>query len=170
MCVLIYKPKGVDLPDLRIIERAQMYNPHGNGFATLSGNVFKTTDRERFLYVLEAVVNKEDDAMIHLRYATHGSKIKENCHPFEADGFIFAHNGVLPIESKNDMTDSEIYFHRLLPKLKKYGIDSPQVKKDVENIIGGSKFCIFDTQRQQAKLFGHYTEVNGCYFSNLNFV
>lgn len=119
---------------------------------------------------IEVVVNKEDDAMIHLRYATHGSKTKENCHPFEADGFIFAHNGVLPIESKNDMTDSEIYFHRLLPKLKKYGIDSPQVKKDVENIIGGSKFCIFDTQRQQVKLFGHYTEVNGCYFSNLNFV
>lgn len=73
-------------------------------------------DKERGAYLGNASL-----IMGHTRYATHGSISFKNCHPFDNDNFILAHNGVLAnifdkmkAETKSTPkgeTDSELFLH-----------------------------------------------------------
>lgn len=169
MCVLIVKKAGDKLPNDTILKMCYQANPDGCGFATVRG-WFKSLDFQQFLRVLKRNVNVSDDCIIHFRFATHGSVKKENCHPFidRPAGVAFAHNGVLPIISKNDKTDSEIFFREsFLPTFKKCGWNE-QTENVIKNVIGGSKFAFLD-KNEGLKTFGEFYAVKGCncLFSNL---
>lgn len=169
MCVLIVKKAGDKLPNDTILKMCYQANPDGCGFSTVRA-WFKTLDFDQFLRVLKRNVNISDDCIIHFRFATHGSVKKENCHPFidRPAGVAFAHNGVLPIISKNDKTDSEIFFREsFLPTFKKCGWNE-QTENVIKNVIGGSKFAFLD-KNEGLKTFGEFYAVKGCncLFSNL---
>ena len=67
-----------------------------------------------------------------------------------------------------DKTDSETAFIRYLyPYIEQYGLHSPEAEKMVLNIIESSKFAFM--QGDDVRLFGHFEEWQGCYFSNLRF-
>ena len=71
----------------------------------------------------------------HIRHATTGPKVVENCHPFTMDGRIFAHNGVLGgldrLEARlgedlalvKGQTDSERWFALITREIRKAGGD-----------------------------------------------
>lgn len=99
MCCIIYKPKGVQMPTLDTLNKVQRINHHGYGFVS-SKHRYKTMDYQKFLTHLSKV-EIEEECIIHMRWATHGSKCRRNCHPFVENGVYFAHNGVLPIQSVN---------------------------------------------------------------------
>lgn len=108
--------------------------------------------------------------LIHFRWATHGSVCKSNCHPFfdKDTKTYFMHNGVLPISSVNDMTDSEIAFREdLVPYLGFGTIHSKIVANAVNKIIGHSRFALM--RDGDVHLFGQWFLKYGCYFSNLRF-
>lgn len=171
MCVLIYKPKGRPLPSNETLKACCYANPHGFGFVTMNGYRFRTMDEKKFIDKLYSKVTIEDEVMIHCRFATHGSKRVANCHPFKFNDVYFAHNGILNIKPYRDKTDSETAFISILyPVIEKYGIHSQELKKEVNNIIGGSKFCIFDTKLKVARIFGDYSLFEGCYYSNTRFM
>lgn len=170
MCILIVKPAGAKVPSQKTIRNCAWRNNHGFGFAT-ANKIYKTLSFDDFVKQLKTI-KKEDAAIIHLRYATHGSICEANCHPFkdEATGVAFAHNGVLPIIALNDMTDSETAFRlRFVPKIAKYGLYSRNLTQCVNNIIGGSKFAFID-ETGNIKTFGRFIEHNGCYYSNYQFL
>lgn len=169
MCLILIKPAGVSLPATDILEKAAYVNHDGYGFVTSKGKACKTTNYRAFISQLQQV-KKDEACLIHMRWATHGSKTTKNCHPFyDKDTKVwFAHNGVLPIPSKHDMTDSEICFREtLVPAIKKYGFGSERFCTIEDNARGGSRFAYMKDGRLY--MSGDFIEHDGCYYSNMHF-
>lgn len=170
MCIIICKPEGVKMPPMAIIARCAALNPHGFGFAT-KDRIYKTLSFEDFKREIKTI-RKDETAILHFRYATHGSIKASNCHPFRDDktGVSFAHNGILNITPIGDMTDSETAFRtRIVPTIEEYGFDSDEFIKANHDIIGGSRFAYIDKDGDY-RLYGAFTHYKGCWYSNRNFM
>lgn len=170
MCIIICKPEGVKMPPMAIIARCAALNPHGFGFAT-KDRIYKTLSFEDFKREIKTI-RKDETAILHFRYATHGSIKTSNCHPFRDDktGVSFAHNGILNITPIGDMTDSETAFRtRIVPTIKEHGFDSDEFIKANHDIIGGSRFAYIDKDGDY-RLYGAFTHYKGCWYSNRNFM
>lgn len=167
MCVIIVKPAGVNLPSDEVINAAFRANPHGCGLVSPT-QFYKGLSLVRFKQTL-AKVSKEEPCIIHFRLATHGSISRKNCHPFRRGNVFFAHNGILDIATKNDMTDSETAFLNIIyPAIRKFGYDSAEMDKAVNSVIGCSKFAFL--YGDKLRLYGHFIKgEEGLYFSNLRF-
>lgn len=164
MCVIIYKPKGAEMPSLTTLIQCSKANPDGFGFATPTKN-FKSMKFTKFVHELSKVEDSEP-CIIHFRWATHGSKKVSNCHPFNMGDVWFAHNGILPIEPIDDLTDSETAFRTILyPVLSKTGLKSKKFENVVNNIIGCSRFVFM--KGNKVRLFGDWYQYDNCYFSNM---
>ena len=170
MCVIIYKPAGVELPSKELLTRAQRINPHGCGLCSPTVT-YKGLSFGSFLKNLNKVP-KEEPLLIHFRFATQGSVRKGNCHPFydEDTKTYFMHNGVLSgFLPHKDMTDSEQCFRWIfVPYLKKHGLESEKTKEEIKYQIGFSKFAFM--QGDKVTLFGDFIYRDGLYFSNLRFI
>lgn len=152
MCVIIVKQRGSDFCPLDKVKLCFDANPHGFAFAWNQGgelHVFKTLDKGEALSKYSELcgsLNPAESAMvIHARLRTHGSISLANCHCFTHGDIAFAHNGVLDIESKNDMTDSEIFFRELfVPAMDALGMDF--ALKMARMFIGSTnnKFALID--------------------------
>ncbi len=153
--------------NLNILNRIKRINNHGFGFVSTKHH-FKTMNYQKFLDHL-SMVQTDEECIIHMRYATHGSISRHNCHPFEENGVYFAHNGILPIDSVNDMTDSEIVFRDVVyPAIAAFGFRSEAAEKAIKTIIGFSRFAIM--YNGQVALYGSYQKLNGIYYSNLRWL
>lgn len=163
MCVIIIKPACAEMPPKHELETAYRLNPDGCGFVSES-KFFKGLSFENFYSHLRRVPEGEG-CIIHLRYATHGSIRRANCHPFRSGDVYFAHNGVLGIRPEGDRTDSETAFRNILmPIIESYGLESGQTKRAVDAIIGGSRFAFM--RGRDIVTFGDFTEHEGRYYSN----
>ena len=167
MCIIIFKPAGVSLPNTTIRRRCETSNPHGFGYATPT-KYYKTMNRSAFESQL-CNIKKYEPAILHFRIATHGSLKRANCHPFRdsESGVSFAHNGILNIKPIGDKTDSETAFlTRFEPVIREYGIDSEALDKAVEEIIGSSRFA-FLAPDGRFRLYGRWCSIgDGCYYSH----
>jgi hypothetical protein len=163
MCCIIYKPAGQPLPSDKILTTIARINHDGFGLVT-ENRYFRSLDFEHFMAVLHEV-RDDEECIIHMRWATHGSVALYNCHPFKIGDVYFAHNGVLPYQPINDTTDSEFAFrYKIMPVVKKHGYMSHKVDEVVGQIIGTSRFAMM--HRGKVRLFGDYTVIDGIYYSN----
>lgn len=96
MCIIIDKPADFSLTTEWINEFWRR-NSDGFGATYISKGrvkVFRTMHKEetiKFLKGLHPVA-----AILHFRFATHGTKTKDMCHPFQImPGFFLTHNGVI---------------------------------------------------------------------------
>ncbi|MCC8037327.1 MAG: class II glutamine amidotransferase [Bacteroidales bacterium] len=171
MCVIIIKPAGVKLPSFKTLNACHAANPDGCGFCTPRG-IFKSLSYSAFKRALRDVSDAEP-CIIHFRYATHGSVSDRNCHPFASGGLFFAHNGVLPITPRGDMTDSETcLIDEVRPLIDHLGFDNPATDIFLRDIAGFSRFAIM--KGDQVKLIGdfyrrHDDPGDRCLYSNLRF-
>ncbi len=170
MCCILYIPAGVDTPTINLLESVYLFNRHGIGFADSDGNSFKTLNFRRFTKEIQKR-RKESACIIHFRLATHGSISEKNCHPFydKAHDIWFAHNGVLSIRSKNDMTDSEIFFREgFIPALEDSNNDynDPELWRYVEQERESSRFIFM--HGNDIKMLGNWHELDGVFYSNMN--
>ena len=174
MCILIVKKAGVNAPTKKILERCFKANPDGAGYAYIDGKKMYLNKGfmtfADFWRSFRAVDLTDKDCIIHFRIATHGTVCADNCHPFAVTGQICAaHNGVLSIPSKNNKTDSEIFFTEICtPLIENFGIESPLFKEVVRLSIGSSKIAFLDID-SGLHTFGHFIESNGVLFSNRSF-
>lgn len=75
----------------------------------------------------------------------------------------------MPIQSVNDMTDSEIFFRdQVYPLVIKYGYDSKTIEAMMIAAAGSSRFAMM--YKGKVKLYGDYTKLNGIYYSNLRWL
>ena len=153
MCLLVVcNPNSI--PNADDLQRGACANPHGFGFAiqTDSGIISERSmsakkSVKRFIELRKQYPSGY--AMWHARYATHGVKNEQNCHPFkvantEHDTYL-AHNGVLDIHiPKGDKrSDTRILAEELLPRLGGVSaLDDNYVYDMVSSWAGGSKLCI----------------------------
>ena len=167
MCVIIYKPKGIEMPGKEFLDKINRLNHDGYGFVSTKHN-FKTMYYDKLLRHLKGV-SVDEDCIIHFRLATHGRKCRANCHPFSEGGVYFAHNGILPIIPTAGRTDSETAFRRIVyPAIAHYGYHSGKVDDIINSIIGWSKFALM--YKGEVRLFGEYTAIDGIYYSNLRWI
>lgn len=170
MCCILYIPTGVATPTIDTLESVFLANRHGIGFADSDGNTIKTLSFARFTKAIQKR-SIESPCIIHFRLATHGSISTKNCHPFydpETD-IWFAHNGVLPIETYDDMTDSEIFFREgFLNTLDSshLGYDDPDLWRYVNEVRGTSRFVFM--RGEDVRLLGDWHELDGVHYSNMN--
>ena len=168
MCIIIVKPAGVDIPPIQILDNCMLRNNHGFGFAEAGEKPFKTLQYNDFVNAVYRI-DIDKPAVIHFRYATHGSVKRANVHPFKIGDVAFAHNGILNIDNYKDLTDSETAFKYLLtPAIRTFGFGSKGFERSVEAIIGGSRFA-FVSDKGLVKMYGNFVQDYGCYFSNTGY-
>lgn len=87
MCIIVYKPTGIENPSWNTLNRCFNYNPHGAGFMYAEdGKVhiqkgFMTWNQ--FKKAFKPFKNRTDLPIVcHFRITTHGETEKGLCHPF----------------------------------------------------------------------------------------
>jgi len=152
MCLLVVcKPNST--PSKKDLHNGACSNPHGFGFAIVAdGKII--TERSmsakksirRFLQLREQYPNGY--AMWHARYATHGVKNEQNCHPFQVGDdtqTYLAHNGVLDtfIEKGDKRSDTRVFAEDTLPKLGGVSaLNDENIYRMVSSWASGSKIAI----------------------------
>jgi hypothetical protein len=152
MCLLVVcKPNST--PSKQDLHNGACSNPHGYGFAIVAdGRII--TERSmsakksirRFLQLREQYPNGY--AMWHARYATHGVKNEQNCHPFQVGDdtqTYLAHNGVLDtfIETGDKRSDTRVFAEDTLPKLGGVSaLNDENIYRMVESWATGSKIAV----------------------------
>jgi len=123
MCILIIKPKGVDVPTQSEINTAFENNNDGFGMAYSSSGDDKVTIKkgaltiEKVYEMLDSVSRpKSKNMVLHFRIATEGAICPGNCHPFpltNSNKFLQAtniecdvavgHNGILGVLNTEEL-------------------------------------------------------------------
>jgi glutamine amidotransferase len=126
MCLLVVcepnsTPKASDL------HAGACSNPHGYGFAIVAdGQIISERSMSAKKSIARFIELREQYpsgyAMWHARYATHGVKNEQNCHPFMVGGSdltYLAHNGMLDvsIEHGDRRSDTRVFAEDVLPKI-----------------------------------------------------
>jgi glutamine amidotransferase len=153
MCLLVVASPN-STPKKKDLECASCNNPHGFGFAVITPNGIVTGRGmsakkiiKRFLEVRKEFPNSY--AMFHARYATHGVKNEENCHPFRVPSnpqTYLAHNGILDIKisAGDKRSDTRIFAEDTLPSMGGVtALDDDHVWAMVSKWSLGSKIVVF---------------------------
>ena len=176
MCIVIVKKMGVKYPSIENVSNSCDNNPDGFAIAWAVDNVvrnYRTMDKKLFLKKCKEVWKldyKKTAVVIHARIATHGSVGIKNCHCWidEGTALAFAHNGILTISNRGDLTDSETFFRDIfLPIYKKYGWS--QAELAINACIGTSKFA-FISATGDIHAYGNYNELKGVLYSNTSYL
>lgn len=153
MCIIAIKPREVNYPSYQRVKN--MCDNNSDGFAIVWHVVgqpvrnYRTLNEKKFLKkyneITSSYKSKDVSLFIHARIKTHGTTKLENCHGWIEDkaGMAFAHNGILSIKNRDDMTDSETFFRDIFaPVFEIGGWDAAE--KAIKACIGTSKFCFMD--------------------------
>lgn len=175
MCIICIKKRGIEFPSVKIVETMCENNPDGFSMVVSDGSKakrFRTMDKqlfiERYRIVLKTYDYRKTSMFIHARIKTHGSNRRENCHGWRENGLIFAHNGILSIANRGDLTDSETFFRDIFSPAYRVG-GWKRGEKAIEAIIGTSKF-VFMNDNGDIKHYGHYIEDGGLLYSNSTYI
>ena len=153
MCIIVYKPAGIELPSKDTLRECWDNNPHGAGLMWPDGervNLQKGyMSWEEFETALDDVTKGIDvtstPMALHFRIATHGAIVPGCCHPFAVkDSFErmrqtkisaevgFMHNGTLSgLETDDETSDSMAFAKSVLVPLKAMCEDFLRDRKSV---------------------------------------
>jgi predicted glutamine amidotransferase len=191
MCMIAFKPKNVEFKNWKPLLYGYAKNKDGVGISYLksgddcirTNKTFKTF--RDFWKFYKQTIKKEDIAVIHFRYATHGVKDNGNRHPFPVttdrdfirkEEFvsedIIAHNGVFSFMSKHCtkdsiFSDSQEFIIRWFAPL----VDMFKSNQAAMEILGhaiSSNRLIYMNKDGIVRLWGDWNEKDGIHYSNDN--
>ena len=177
MCIVVIKPMGSKFPEPDIIKNCADNNSHGFSMAwnitTKKGEKklmnFQSINEEEFLKAYDNISQNLDPKttgmILHCRIKTTGSVSKQNCHCWKNEEYAFAHNGILHITSRDDMTDSETFFRDLFTPAYKYG-GWVAAERVIKAVIESSKFAFIDKEGDTSHHYGDFSSYKDCLFSN----
>lgn len=189
MCIIVVKPKGVEMPDSETLLTCDWSNPDGSGFmfahdgrVKIRKGFMSFDDFENAINCETAHLDVKNTAIImHFRIATHGKVIPSCCHPFPlTDNFDMmrrtkvdchigiAHNGVIDGRYTNDtVSDTMDFIASVINPLSKIDKDFIHNDNARELLLGAcdSKLAIMDGNGD-IMLVGHFHDENGVLYSN----
>lgn len=130
MCLLIFKPADKTIPDTHLVT-ASDNNPHGCGIAVAMGDrvIIEKDPTWKAEQIINRLMHYEGHpAIVHFRYATHGSKNDANTHPFKLnDNWVAAHNGVISsIKTLEDESDTRAFLRLNVIPILEHGWELDQ--------------------------------------------
>jgi glutamine amidotransferase len=160
MCLLAVCEPG-STPKRKDLECASCNNPHGFGYAVIANGEIITgrgMSAKKVISEFLAIRKKypQSYAMFHARFATHGVKNEENCHPFAVGGSTqtyLAHNGILDVEihATDRRSDTRVFAEDVLPAMGGVSsLDNDNVWRILSKWAMGSKIAVL-TLDQNAK-------------------
>ncbi len=177
MCLLIHKPKHVEVPAL-LLESAALFNPHGYGFISFQpdGNLIVKRNPVTSSVELQALHDefRAQECIIHLRYGTSGLVDDENTHPIRiTDDIYLAHNGTLNMQRhREERSDT---WHLVNDYLQPVLQNRPELLHDrffhsmVKSWCGpNNRFVFVDAATQQTVIINREQgfEIDGLWLSN----
>ena len=174
MCLLILKPAGKTIPK-SYLENASERNPHGCGIAyAKEGQITVEKSAKWSASEIQMILDEHSDhpAIIHFRYATHGSQNKDNTHPFVLnDSWVAAHNGIIPnMKTLHDESDTRAFLRqRVIPLLQSnVRLDDDAILKQLGKAMGNTNkmafLCVDGSFGIANKKAGHWKD--GVWYSN----
>ncbi len=172
MCLIIASETG-KLIDYDVVQRGFDDNPHGWGIMKSDGSRIRAS-RGMDLKSFEAAYKdlNGEPYVIHFRWATHGTKGLDNCHPFKVNKKLYmAHNGIMSEnvvpQPRKDMSDTWHYAQ----KLRRLGLHSTNLKEnlsEIEKDIGSTNKLAFMTADGRIEIANRRAGVehNGAWLSN----
>ena len=168
MCLIIHKPKGVQV-HLDLLHSACEYNPHGYGLMALTGpqkisihrHPYTNFDELRRAYLQVA----KYECVIHLRLRTRGNITRMNTHPFRVTESIYmAHNGNLNIHCRlPGRSDSwhvvNDYLTPLLHRAPKILHDKAFQQRLAAKIGANNRLVFMDAQRRKTIIINLPTSI-----------
>jgi len=189
MCIIVYKPKDIELPDINTLYNCYTNNPDGIGFMLLKNKVeiykgFMTF--EEFENTLREIDKKEDlrryNVAFHFRIETSGGVKPELCHPFPIhieknkkdyiiDTVGIVHNGVLFSPKEKEYSDTYIFIRDILSQFNFRDKEIGKKLKTLENFIQNNKMVIFNSYLQEAYILNEYLGEwdKGIWYSNTSY-
>lgn len=173
MCIIAIKKKGVKFPQVETIKTMCDNNPDGfaivyhiKGQEVQCMRSLKSDDVYALYRKLLKHSYKKVSFFMHARIKTHGTININNCHGWHSDecNVYFAHNGILSIKNRDDMTDSETFLRDIFTPAYIMG-GWPAAKLTIDACIGTSKF-VFMNEEGEIAHFGNYIESDGMLYSN----
>jgi hypothetical protein len=161
MCIIVVKPKDIEVPTKDIFSNCFASNSDGAGFmVSREGNVTITKGLMTFPQFWssfnKAKITKKDTCIVHFRIATHGLTNEANTHPFpvSSDHTLLsgtqivtdvgvAHNGMISINCEENMSDTFTFVKQILGnQLVKEHIQHPAMLALLARAIGGSRLAL----------------------------
>lgn len=191
MCIIAAKPKGVDMPNYTQLWNMWNRNPDGAGLMyAVNGKVHIEKgfmDRDRYMDRLDELEElydlKELPMVMHFRITTHGGTKPENCHPFPISDSLgmlkklklttrvgVAHNGIIPITPRKDISDTMEYVASQLAPLSRAVPEFYKDKNLMQMIKNATESKLaFLTNKGDIYTVGKFIEHNGIMYSNTSY-
>jgi hypothetical protein len=173
MCIIAIKKKSAQFPKVETIKKMCDNNPDGfaivyhiKGKGVKSMRSLNSDDVYKLYRQLLRYSHKNVSFFMHARVKTHGTINANNCHGWHSDEckMYFAHNGILSVKNRGDMTDSETFFRDIFTPAYLVG-GWNAAKLTIDACIGTSKFVFMD-DNGAIEHFGQYIEDEGMLYSN----
>lgn len=188
MCVIAVKAAGIEMPTTETIENMWLRNPDGAGFMYARDGKVHIEKGFMKLESLKAKLKEVDDkynmkklpVIMHFRITTHGGTSPENTHPFPISDSIgmlkkrrlttdlgVAHNGIISVTPRKDISDTMEYIAGQLAPLKR-AVPDFYKNKDLLQMIEhatDSKLAFLD-RRGKIVTVGDFVEDAGIKYSN----
>lgn len=173
MCIIAIKKKGVKFPKVETIKTMCDNNPDGfalvyhvDGQDVRQIRSLESKDIYKAYRKLLKHSPKHVSFFMHARVKTHGTININNCHGWHSDecSVYFAHNGILSVKNRDDMTDSETFLRDIFTPCFLIGGWSA-AEKAINACIGTSKF-VFMNDDGEIKHYGNYIDDDGMLYSN----
>jgi len=180
MCIAIYKPVGVAIPNKKILQTCFKNNPDGAGYLVIKDK--KVYGYKGFMNFKEfwdsfrkQNYTKKDELAFHFRIGTSGELTESFTHPFpitdkvqelKALSFItnkaVLHNGVIGVGTKQ-LSDTMLFIKDVLFNFSDL-FDNKKVIKAIENMTVGNRLLIVDNGKVYKT--GTWIKDKGVFYSN----
>lgn len=194
MCIILYKPKGVEMPSREILENCFNNNDDGagfmyaiNGIVHIKKGYMQYASLEQAILELSKSLNLKNTAIIlHFRISTQGAISPENTHPYPLSTNMkdlqqlsfttkvgIAHNGIIPLTTNygdkiyNDTMLFTTEYLSLIIKDINYYKNNNTIKL-IEKLCE-SKLAILSANEHCELIGNGWIRDNGIYYSNLSY-